>query len=166
MAAYTDYRISKVRLDLLRSQERSVKGQITELEKKIKQIEQVNTFVNKANQLGLNKTQWDKFYVDIKENPVSFDELKTILAQTSNSNQFYFRPRSLLIQAAPPVENNTAQSSAVSPDTTSNHMAQLTEAIKSATIDENDETSETPVKNPDVVISLDGKFIARRPDIK
>ena len=98
MTAYTNFNITQKKLELLRSQERFFKARLKGLEEKTTVIAQTKVFIDDAGQAGLFKKNWDEFSVDLKDEPISFPQLKTILFQASTTGQYYFIPESLVIQ--------------------------------------------------------------------
>lgn len=98
MTAYTDYYITRKKLELLNDQEQFFKDQVKALERKHSALEQVTTFMDHAGQSGLLKEDWDKFFVDLTEEPLSFSHLSRLLAQACTSENYYFIPESLVIR--------------------------------------------------------------------
>ncbi len=152
MVAYSDYAVSKSRLDLLRSQERSAKSQVEEFEGKIRQIEEVNLFVSRAGKLGLEKKQWDRFSVNIEKEPVSFEKLQEMLFFANHSDYYYFLPESLLIRTGSVEPDADASPGAVP-------LENSPGAISSA-------RNEAAISQADATLSLKGLFLARRPEKK
>ena len=91
---YKDYNINHKKLSLLRGQEQFLKNQIKEFEKKKQILVRVKNFFDQARQSGLTKDKWDMFYVNLKNHPLSFLNIQTILAQTRNCRQNYLNPES------------------------------------------------------------------------
>lgn len=98
MTAYTNYHITQKKLELLRSQERFFKNRIKGLDEKTSVITQAKVFIDDAGQSGLFRKNWDEFSVNLKDEPISFSQLKTLLFQASTTEQYYFIPESLVIQ--------------------------------------------------------------------
>jgi len=109
MTAYTGYTVTHKKLVLLRGQERFIKRQIKEFEKQKQILAKMDLFFNQARQSELTKDKWDTFYVNLKNKPFSFLDLQTVLAQTSHSHQYYFKPDSLSIRMGY-VKNDVSQS--------------------------------------------------------
>jgi len=135
---YNDYNINHKKLSLLRGQEQFLKKQIKEFEKKKQILVRVKNFFDQARQSGLTKDKWDMFYVNLKNHPLSFLNLQTILAQTSNCRQYYFKPDSLSIKMGN-IKNNVSQ-----PEKPANSK-----------------DLESNQKSSDVIISLNGHFLVK-----
>ncbi len=150
MAAYTDYSISQSKLELLRSQERSVKRQIKKYKENLKQLEKVRTFMSQIENLELKKDQWDLFFVDLKDHPISFEKLQAILAQTHNSSHYFFKPSKLSIKTGAHIPDTAILESK------KNNTAQSNTTIQSVRF-----KKEIP-SQVDVTINLDGRFLVKR----
>jgi len=94
ITAYAGYKTNLEKTTLLKGQERFAKTQIKEFERKKKVLENINNFIDRAEQKGLTKNRWDTFFVNLENESYSFQTLQTILAQTSNNSQYYFEPDS------------------------------------------------------------------------
>ncbi|MFH2058211.1 MAG: hypothetical protein ABIJ59_04860 [Pseudomonadota bacterium] len=156
MAAYTDFCINQSRLELLRSQERSVKYQIAAYQEKLNQLEQVNAFVRQTSRLGLKKKQWDNFFVNLKDEPLSYSKLGVILGQTQNSRHYFFKPGRLSIKTGTAAKTGTADPETPAAQSSSDTISQLKETAQPSLL-KGTASSET-----DVTISLDGRFLVRR----
>ena len=152
MAAYTDYSISKSRLGLLRGQERSIIQQIKAYKEKLGHLEQVDTFVSWSDQLGLRSEQWDRFLVDLKEVPVSYEALDNIISQTRNTAHYFFRPLTLSIKTGAPDPEGE------SPRVRKNKYEQVKSAMESV----DPGAVEKPASGVDATITLDGRFLVKR----
>ena len=148
MTAYIGYTVKYKKLELLRGQERFVKNQLKELEEKKKVIEKTNNFIDQANESGLTKDQWDLFFVSLKDEPLSFLKLETILNQTSNSHQYYFKPDSFSIKTLG-LKNSTAK------EDQNGETSQLSEASQPI-------NPGAGLTGSDVIISLKGHFLVKR----
>ncbi len=155
ITAYTQYHISQKKLGLLRGQERSIKHQRKELESKNLTLNKVQSFVDQAHKLGLKKKEWDLFYVNLKEDGVSFSKLETILSQTANSSHYFFKPVSLEIRTGSQRTNrqqndseNTSQGSKTA-NQPSNQISPLT-------------TNSIDLQSSDAVITVEGHFLVNR----
>lgn len=148
MTAYTDFNITEKKLELLRSQERFFKNRVKELEEKTSVIAQTKIFIDDAVRTGLLKKNWDEFSVNLKDEPVSFSQLKAILFQASTTGQYYFIPESLVIQLR----------SMKKPDERKEAPKEIKEP-QLKTPPPVPQTSGTPNLLPDAVIRLKGVFI-------
>ncbi|MBU1345014.1 MAG: hypothetical protein KKE44_04205 [Proteobacteria bacterium] len=148
MTAYTEYSVNVKKLALLRGQERFVKNKIKEFEQKKIILESVNNFIHTAEQSGLTQNQWDPFFVNLKDEPISFLKLQTVLAQTSNSHHYYFKPDSLIIRRGA-LKNDDAKEDQIG------DAAQISGTVTPS-------NPETPQALSDVTISLNGVFLVKR----
>ncbi len=98
MTAYTDFNVTQKKLELLRGQERFFKARVKGLEEKTSVIAQTKVFIDDAGQSGLFRKNWDEFPVNLKDEPISFSQLKALLFQASSTEHYYFVPESLVIQ--------------------------------------------------------------------
>lgn len=98
MTAYLDYNTTQKKFELLQNQERFYKNQVKGMEQKKSVIEQTTLFLDNADQSGLLRKKWDEFSVDLKDEPVSFSQLKTVLLQVGTTDHYYFLPESLIIR--------------------------------------------------------------------
>ena len=91
LTAYNKYILSQEKNKVLTRQVRLLRQQQREIERKKRIMIRVNNFINRARSLGLEKDKWAYYDVNIAE-PVSFQEAKKILTQTTNSSSYYFKP--------------------------------------------------------------------------
>ena len=139
MTEYNDYNINTKKIALLRGQELAVKNQIKMLAQKKALLESVTRFTDQADELGLTKNQWDKFFVNLENESLSFLKANTLLAQTSNSRHYYFKPDFLRINTGD-IKNNELSEAGTSVIPESNHTLS------------------------DLTISLRGHFLVKRRD--
>lgn len=144
MTAYLDYNTTHKKFELLQSQERFYKSQVKELEQKKTVIGQADIFLDKAGQSGLLRKNWSEFSVDLKDEPVSFSQLKTILVQIAATDHYYFLPESLVIRLG--------------------GMKKTPEKKEETVHTGNDIAKTTPVSktDSDAVISLKGIFLVQQ----
>jgi hypothetical protein len=147
LTAYNRYNVSAEKLSLLQKQKRAVKKQIRVLEQKKQVLNRVNRFLTQAEHQGWQTDQWDRFFVDLDKEAISFPALQALLDQTDHSHDYYFKPQRLSITGQDLASDVSREN--VAPD--------LPLAISAA--------------NPgqaggDVVISCQGYFLIRnrRPD--
>jgi hypothetical protein len=98
MTAYTDYHITRKKLELLSGQEQFFQDRVKALERKNSALAQVSAFMDHAAQSGLLKQEWDEFWVDLTDEPLSFSQLSRLLDQACTSENYYFIPESLVIR--------------------------------------------------------------------
>jgi hypothetical protein len=108
LTAYTRYVIAREKVLLLTGEDKLLKEQKRELERKNQILSQVGNFIDKADKLGLEKDRWAAYEVNIQE-PVSFSEMEQILTQCTNSSSYYFKPIMLHVK-------KSSSTPAVSPD--------------------------------------------------
>ena len=77
-------------------QVRLLRAQKEEMERKVNAIERVNTFVERAESLGLVKNKWAVYNVDLQEKLNNAD-MEQVVAQCANTDAYYFKPRLLQI---------------------------------------------------------------------
>jgi hypothetical protein len=148
MTAYLQYNVNLKKLTLLRSQERIVKNQIKVFEQKKNVLDRVSHFLDQAAHLGLTKDQWDPFFVNLENEPLSFSKLQTILTQTANSRQYHFKPDSLMIQMGYLATDHTKE---IQTDA----ISQSLEPADTVTL----QNGHSPL---DITLSLNGHFIVKR----
>lgn len=151
MTAYTDYNITQKKLELLRNQERFFNSRIKELEQKKSVIEQTKIFIDNADRSGLFRKNWDEFSVDLKDEPVSFSQLKALLYHAGTADQYYFLPESLVIQPGGMKKN---------PEKKEEAIQSKTDSAKSPLVSEM--TPAPLASDSDTVISLKGIFLVRQ----
>ncbi|NOX32838.1 MAG: hypothetical protein GXP56_03745 [Deltaproteobacteria bacterium] len=136
--SYSDYSVNLKKLGVLKGEERFVKSRIKEFKQKKLILDRLEKFVDRAGKSGLIKNKWDIFYVNLKDEPLSFLKLQTILAQTGNSAYYYFKPDSLLIKTKDFNESPEKEDQAA-------------------------KKKQLPGNAPfDVIISLEGHFLAKQ----
>jgi len=143
MISYTGYHITLEKLSLLRNQEMQAKRRIKEFERKKLVLDKISGFLAQADRSGPKPEQWDRFPVNIKDRPVSLSDLASILAQTSNNENYIYLPESLSIKHAE--HKRGMNSNNMIPDTSSDGPAPAGQTL---------------------ILSLDGCFLVRnrRPD--
>ena len=144
MTAYLDYNTTQKKFELLQNQERFYKNQVKGLEQKKSVIGQAEIFLDNTEQYRLLRKNWDEFSVDLKDEPVSFSQLKTILFQVGTTDHYYFLPESLIIRLG--------------------GLKKTPEKKEEALSAGNDVAKTTPVSETasDAVISLKGIFLVQQ----
>ena len=79
-----------------------------ELALKIRTLNEVRHFMDRAAALGLEREKWTYYDVNVQE-PVSFAEMEEILNQCNNSAAAFYRPISLHIKKTTSESVDTAQ---------------------------------------------------------
>jgi len=117
LKAYNTYILNQERITVLNRQVQFLFEEQRELERKERIMVRVNRFINRARSLGLEKSKWAYYDVNIQE-PVSFQEAEKILQQTTNSSSYYFKPVTLHVTTniEPDKKTTPKNSSSISAD--------------------------------------------------
>ncbi len=89
--SYGRHKSLEQKLDTLTCRLAIMDQQKKELERKTRILTRIRRFVEKAQQVGLEKSKWAFYDVNIEE-PVSYTQLDQILGQCVNTESFYFKP--------------------------------------------------------------------------
>ncbi len=104
--SYNDFQKNSDMLSKVTAQVRLARKQHTKQEKEKRILSNVEHFVKRSNQLGLKEDNWASYEVNIEEK-LFLAELETIMAQTKNTNSYYFKPQSLLLRQETDDETGT-----------------------------------------------------------
>lgn len=138
--AYQDHRHQLLALERIQFRQDFVHQQIIEMEHKRKVINQVNTFVSGAEDLGLAPSNWTHYEVNI-ETPLEFNALAEILKQCTSTPYYYFQPKHLKVRLAGQSSEDGAEMG-----------GELIQA----------EVTDDGANQGDLLMQLKGTFLARR----
>ena len=134
---FGQYQKQQERAAVLKGRLRFYTQQRKELERKIRILDQTDRFVDKAKTAGLEKEAWSYYDVSIHE-LISFEEMAQIVNQCVNSSTAYFEPIMLQVK-------NTHHD----PEAGSGR-------------DSKSSAGDSEERIGDVLLTLKGKFVARR----
>jgi len=89
--SYNRHKSLEQKIDTLTCRLTALNQQKNELKRKTRILTRIRRFVEKAQQVGLEKSNWAVYDVNIEE-PVSYAQLDQILGQCVNTGSFYFKP--------------------------------------------------------------------------
>ncbi len=95
--SYGRFRSLHADLDRMQTRQKMVRKQAAELNQKLKTIQRVQRFMNRASAMEMQPANWAAFDVNI-QGWVSFVELQKLLEQCGASNDVYFSPIAFAVQ--------------------------------------------------------------------
>ncbi len=108
LSTYNTVRLNRKKLDVVTSQVQFLRRNERELAAKMVVMGEVNNFLAKAKELGLERDRWVFHSVNINET-MTFEQAARIMGQTANSPAYYFKPTTLYLKKVSPSSTAPAQ---------------------------------------------------------
>ncbi len=113
--AYFQARQLAAQAELMTVRTRLMKQQVGQLEQKMRVIQRVNGFVNRAGDLQLTPQAWAQYDVNVQD-ALTFKELAQIIEQCVHNKDLYYKPFSLRVAVGQARDGASGQEAKPTPE--------------------------------------------------